>query len=167
MEDIKSNATISGRFLKKVSSGVSNNGRIVGACVCAQWSYFEGDYVFPYVLASECNTTISWTFWLPITHYVNWLLDRYIFLKQLHKFIFVYLNYGRALMEPFPKPLHPIHKPICWMYIYRTQIKWGFTKKNYLMTSKYVPEILLLLIFTSYNCPMYSVIHPNTVCSHS
>jgi hypothetical protein len=29
----------------------------------------------------------------------------------------------------FYKPLHPILTPICWMYIYRLQIKWCFNKK--------------------------------------
>jgi hypothetical protein len=28
--------------------------------------------------------------------------------------------------------LHPILTPICWMYIYRLQIKWGFQKKKVL-----------------------------------
>jgi hypothetical protein len=34
IEDIKSNATNSGRFQKKPSAGVFNNGRVDGACMC-------------------------------------------------------------------------------------------------------------------------------------
>jgi hypothetical protein len=48
MEDMKSNATAEpGRLQNKPSAGASNNGRIDGASayMCAQGSYFEGDYV--------------------------------------------------------------------------------------------------------------------------
>ena len=44
MEDIKSNATAElWRIPKEPSTVASNNGRIDGASVCAQGSYFEGD----------------------------------------------------------------------------------------------------------------------------